>query len=117
MLGVPVAFTLMLHAVDAASQTPARTIEITASRFHYDPAAIEVEEGERVVLMLHSTDGTHGFAIKDYGVKAKIPKGGEVVRLEFVASKAGRYEFACSEYCGSGHRRMKGTLLVKARAR
>ena len=114
---MPVIVGLLLLPVDSASATPERTVEITASRFHYDPTAIEVEEGEHVVLMLHSADGTHGFAIKAYDVKAKIPKGGEVVRLAFVASKAGRFEFACSEYCGSGHRGMKGTLLVKARAK
>ena len=100
----------------AADLTPARTIEVTASRFRFDPPAIEVEEGERVLFLLRSADGTHGFAIKDYDVKTKIPKGGEIVRVELVASKAGRFEIACSEYCGSGHRRMKGTLLVKARA-
>ncbi len=100
----------------AADLPPARTIEVTASRFRFDPPAIEVEEGERVLLLLRSADGTHGFAIKGYDVKTKIPKGGDIVRVELVASRAGRFEIACSEYCGSGHRRMKGTLLVKARA-
>ena len=114
---MPLAVVLAIFAADTAPATPPRTIEITASRFRYDPAAIEVEEGEQVRLVLHSTDGTHGFAIKDYGLRTRIPKGGEVVRLEFVASMPGRFDFACSEYCGSGHRRMKGTLLVKARAK
>lgn len=112
MLGVSLAVPLLLLAPDVS---PARTIEVTASRFRFEPTAIEVEEGERVLFLLRSSDGTHGFAIKGYDVKTKIPKGGEIVRVELVASKAGRFEIACSEYCGSGHRRMKGTLLVKAR--
>ena len=113
MLAVSLAFAV---PVLAAADAPQRTIEVTASRFRFDPPAIELEEGERVLLLLRSADGTHGFAIKDYDLKTKIPKGGEIVRLELVASKAGRFEIACSEYCGSGHRRMKATLLVKARA-
>lgn|SRR5262245_16449990 len=113
MLGV--SLTVALQAL--AADVPARTIEVTASRFSFEPAAIEVEEGQQVRLEIHSADGTHGFAIKEYGLKTKIPKGGEVVRVEFVATKPGSFEFACSEYCGSGHRRMKGTLLVRARAK
>ena len=114
MLGVSLALAIpILAASDAA---PARTIEVTASRFRFDPPAIELQEGERVLLLLRSADGTHGFSIKDYDLKTKIPKGGEVVRVQLVASKVGSFEIACSEYCGSGHRRMKGTLLVKARA-
>ncbi|HET7291110.1 MAG TPA: cupredoxin domain-containing protein [Vicinamibacteria bacterium] len=115
MLGVclPVVATLLA----AAAPGPARAVEVTASRFRFDPPAIEVEEGERLLLLLRSADGTHGFTIKDYGVKAKIPKGGEVVRVEFVAGRPGSFEFACSEYCGSGHRRMKGTLVVRARTK
>lgn len=89
-----------------------RTIPITASRFRFDPPTIEVVRGERVALVLRSADGTHGIEIKGYGLKLKIPKGGEPVRLEFVADKAGSFDFVCSEYCGSGHRRMRGKLVV-----
>jgi cytochrome c oxidase subunit II len=112
MIGVLLGVAVPVIAVETA---PPRTIEVTASRFRFDPPAIELEEGEHVFLLLRSADGTHGFSIKDYAIKARIPKGGEVVRLELVASKVGRFEIACSEYCGSGHRGMKGTLLVKAR--
>jgi cytochrome c oxidase subunit 2 len=89
-----------------------RTIEITASRFRFDPPTIEVARGERIALVLRSNDGTHGIEIKGYGLKLKIPKGGEAVRLEFVADRAGSFDFVCSEYCGSGHRGMRGKLFV-----
>lgn len=94
----------------------ARTIEITASRFRFDPPSIQVARGERVALLLRSADGTHGFEIKGYGLKLKIPKGGEKVRLEFVADRVGRFEVVCSEYCGSGHRGMRGKLVVEEAA-
>jgi heme/copper-type cytochrome/quinol oxidase subunit 2 len=32
-----------------------------------------------------------------------------------VATRAGTYRFECSEYCGKGHSRMSGQLLVRPR--
>ena len=92
--------------------TEVRTFEITAARYHFDPPSIAVQEGDHVRLLLHSIDTTHGLAIEALGVKVVIPKGGEVVSVEFVAGPPGRYVMKCSEYCGSGHRRMRGELLV-----
>ena len=89
------------------------TFEITASRFQYEPETLEVMQAELVRLILRSTDTTHGIAIPAFDVKVVIPKGGESVTVEFVADRAGSFPFKCSEYCGSGHRRMKGRLIVR----
>lgn len=89
------------------------TVEMTASRFVFEPARIEVDQGDKVIVKLRSTDGVHGFAIKELKVKLPVPKGGALVTAEFVADKAGTFSFVCSEYCGSGHSRMKGVLVVR----
>ena len=89
-----------------------KEFEITASRFAFEPEAIEVTEGDRVRLTLRSADTTHGIAIGELQVKAKIPKGGALVTTEFVASKPGTFVIKCSEYCGPGHKKMLGTLVV-----
>lgn len=99
----------------ARSTPPARVFDVTASRYQFEPALIEVEEGDRVVLRLKSVDGPHGIAIKGVKARASIPEDGSLVTLEFVARKAGRFEFACNEYCGPGHSRMRGRLVVKPR--
>jgi len=94
----------------------ARTIEVVAGDFKFEPAVIEAVEGERIVLKARTTDGKkHGLGIKELGVKAALPKTGEVVSIEFTAGKPGTYTIACSVYCGSGHSRMKGRLVVSAR--
>jgi len=36
------------------------------------------------------------------------------VVVEFTAPRAGRYEIACSEFCGSGHGQMKAALVSVA---
>lgn len=108
------AVTGMANGQPAAAA--ARTIEVSAGEYKFQPEVIEVAEGERVVLKARVTDGKkHGLAIKEMGVKADIPKTGAPVSIEFVAGKPGTYTIACSVYCGKGHSRMKGRLVVTAR--
>ena len=106
---------LLWMALLLAAGTADRQFEITASRFKFEPDIIEVAQGDHVVLTVRSGDVEHGFAIKKLKVKANVPKGGEPVRLEFVADKPGTYEITCSEYCGKGHSRMKAKLVVVPR--
>ena len=89
-----------------------KTIDVTASKFQFEPATISVAQGDSVRLRLHSADRSHAFAIKAFRVKALIPKGGETVTVEFVADQPGTFAFTCSEYCGTGHSGMKGRLVV-----
>lgn len=110
--GKPSAFT----QGQAAIQSEARTIEVVAKRFTFEPARIEVAEGERVRLIVTSADGVHGIEIKKFKVNKKIPRGGEPVTIDFVASAAGEYPILCSEYCGNGHEDMKGMLVVAAKS-
>src|SRR5260221_12027808 len=63
------------NPLGVSAQTKA--IGVTASRWHFDPAVIEGEQGDRVTLTMHSVGGTHGFAIPELRVKTTIPKGGE----------------------------------------
>jgi len=90
----------------------ARVVEITARRFAFEPARIEVPQGTRVQLRLRSADVDHGLSLKAYKVKLLAPSGGEWVTAEFTATQAGTFPIACSEYCGNGHRRIKAELVV-----
>ena len=90
-----------------------KTIDVTASRFQFEPATISVAQGDNVRLRLHSTDRLHAFAIKAFRVKALIPNGGETVTVAFIADQAGTFAFTCSEYCGTGHSQMTGKLVVQ----
>jgi cytochrome c oxidase subunit 2 len=103
---------------DAAPATEPRTFEVIARRFAFEPATIEVTQGERVRLLVRSADGPHGVEIKAFNVKKAVPRakpGDEPVAIEFVASEAGTFPILCSEYCGSGHKDMTGTLVVVAK--
>ena len=102
---------------DPATASAPRVIEVVAKRFAFEPATIEVTEGERVRLMVRSADGVHGIEIKKFKVNKPMPRGGKPVAIDFVASAPGTYEILCSEDCGEGHEAMTGTLVVQAKAR
>jgi heme/copper-type cytochrome/quinol oxidase subunit 2 len=94
-----------------------KTIDVVASRFQFEPATISVMQGDSVRLRLRSADRSHSLALKAFRVKTLIPKGGEVVTVDFVADQVGTFEFICAEYCGTGHSGMKGRLVVLARSK
>ena len=102
-------------APSGAPQTSApRTIEVVARRFTFEPSTIEVTVGERVRLLVRSADGPHGVGIRKFKVNTLIPRGGEPVAIDFVASEAGTFPVVCSEACGDGHDDMRGSLIVAA---
>jgi cytochrome c oxidase subunit 2 len=112
ILGAIAAAATASQVNDGASAV--RTIDVVASRFKFEPSIIRVAHGERIRLRLRSADRDHHFAIKAFGVKALIPKTGEAVTVDFVADRAGTFEFTCAEYCGTGHSAMKGRVVVRA---
>jgi cytochrome c oxidase subunit 2 len=97
-----------------AVSPPVHEIEVTARKFAFEPATVEVVAGEHVHLVLRSADAVHGFAIRDLNIDVQIPKGGDAVTVDFTAPPPGRYDVACSEFCGSGHGQMKAALISVA---
>ena len=106
----------MSNQQDPAAASAPRVINVLAKRFSFEPSRIEVAEGERIKLVVSSGDGVHGVEIKKFKVTKKVPRGGDPVAIEFVASVAGEFPIMCSEYCGEGHEDMKGMLVVAAKS-
>ena len=116
------AFAAVAGAPQAPSPAPAvaepKVFEVVARRFDFEPATIEVTEGDHVRLLVRSADGPHGVEIKQFKVKKAVPRakpGDSPVVIEFVAASAGEFPILCSEYCGSGHKDMTGRLVVVAK--
>jgi cytochrome c oxidase subunit II len=96
----------------AVAHRPVHEVQIVASRFMFEPAMIEVTAGEPVRLVLRSKDTVHGFAVPTLNIDVPVAKSGaEPTIVEFVAPPPGRFEIACSEFCGSGHVHMKAALI------
>jgi cytochrome c oxidase subunit II len=108
---------LAAHSLSArqAPATAPKVIEVIARKFEFEPARIEVVEGDHVRLVVRSADGVHGIAIKRFKVSRLVPRGGDAVTINFIASAPGTFPVLCSEYCGDGHEDMTGTLVVRAK--
>lgn len=88
-----------------------RVIEVTASRYKFEPDPIVVKLGERVRIVAKTTDISHGLAIPEFKVNLTIDPG-KTATVAFVADKAGDFSAYCSIYCGPGHAEMRGKFIV-----
>lgn len=89
-----------------------RVIKLEAFRYAFKPGVIVVKKGEKVRIIAKSKDVTHGIKIKEYKIDQQLPPNQEKI-IEFVADRAGKFNFACSVFCGFGHMKMHGKLIVK----
>jgi nitrous-oxide reductase len=91
-------------------------IWMTATRSHFTPDVLRLRQGDNVTLHItnieQTKDATHGFAIADYNIQASLDAG-EVANFNFVADKAGAYNFYCTEFCSALHLEMAGWVLVE----
>ncbi len=91
---------------------PLVEIKLTAKDFSFEPTEIHVHKGDHVLIHAKSIEGHHGLSIKGYDLNVDLPEGEEQT-VEFNADKTGAFTFFCSVPCGSGHRAMKGQLIVE----
>jgi cytochrome c oxidase subunit 2 len=95
---------LVLGIPAGRAQSP-RRIEITAERFAYTPNAITLKKGEPVVLVLRSTDVTHGLKVAEWNIKSEIKKGKDT-EIQFTPEETGHFVGKCAHFCGKGHGKM-----------
>ncbi len=132
MLPAALSATLLARSQSSGALDSAHVIEVTAKTFEFIPNEIHVKAGERVQIKLRSADRAHGLKLNIYpeGASedgnpglvfdhpqddAKVEKKKDRV-IEFVAVRAGTYDFKCSVQCsmfGHGHDKMTGKLIVE----
>jgi cytochrome c oxidase subunit II len=101
---LPLLFVALLFsskALMALPQAP-RRIEIVASRFSYEPKEVTLKKGQPVVLVLRSTDVTHGLKIEEMNVKSEIKKGHDT-EIAITPTEVGHFVGKCAHFCGKGH--------------
>ena len=99
-----------------SSEDSVRSFDVEARRYEFTPSRLEVTHGDSVRITIRSADRKHGFGIDRLGIEEEVARRGRPVTIEFVADTVGEFEIECTEYCGRGHKRMKGVLVVKPRA-
>ena len=72
---------------------------------------LHVPIGRPVKLIMGSEDVIHSFFIPDFRVKADVIPG-RYNTMWFTATKPGKYHIFCTQYCGTKHSAMIGTVTA-----
>ena len=97
--------------VAAADDPPEQVIKITAKKFEYAPSEIRLKKGVPVTLEFISLDRHHGFKCDALNVRADIYPD-KPTQLHLTPEQVGEFDFHCDAFCGGGHDRMRGKLIV-----
>lgn len=112
---------LLIFAAAAAAQDAAPAaggagqsveMKVTAKKYEFEPNVITVKKGQPVKLVITAIDHDHGFKLEAFNIDQKLKKG-DPTTIEFTPDKAGTFPFECSVFCGFGHKKMKGKLVVE----
>jgi cytochrome c oxidase subunit II len=112
VLGLAAVLTLPATGACAQSTAAGQEIQMTAQKYDFNPDTVTVKKGDRVRLVITAVDRDHGIKIDAFHINQKLPKG-QPVTVEFTADQAGTFPFECSRFCGLGHKKMKGKLVVE----
>ena len=96
----------------AASGAEPRKITVVAKKYEFTPSRIEVKAGEPVEITFTSEDTKHGFVSKDLKIEKIVFTRESPGKVTFTAEKPGTYAFKCARFCGMGHGKMKGEIVV-----
>lgn len=76
---------------------------------------LHIPVGERVHLVINSTDVIHSFWVPAFGIKQDAVPG-RMTQVYLTATVAGTYPGLCAELCGFGHTDMRLSAVVSSRA-
>ena len=88
-----------------------KVFNVSGANFRFDPATINVNQGEKVKVVLTAVDMPHDFDLDELEVNGAVAQPGESVEVEFIADQVGTFEY----YCSVGSHRangMVGKLIV-----
>jgi cytochrome c oxidase subunit 2 len=74
---------------------------------------LTVPDDRPTIVHLSSRDVVHSFTLNEMRVRQDATPG-VLVRTWFTPTRTGTWEIACSQLCGLGHYRMRGTFSVVA---
>ena len=92
-------------------QTPHHTFTVAARRYAFEPATLEVHQGDLVQITLRTQDIAHSFVIDALRV-ARRATGDRAVTFEMFVEQAGVFPFYCNLTLEDGCREMRGRLVV-----
>jgi cytochrome c oxidase subunit 2 len=128
-IGVPLSFFLLWFAIGfrdfvKVSSPPPDAMDVYVQgkqwmwKFAYPDgpnsvSVLHVPANRPVRLLITSRDVIHSFFVPAFRIKMDALPG-RYTEIWFTATKTGRYQILCSEYCGAQHSKMWGEVVVMA---
>lgn len=98
---------------DVDGDVEAKEFTVEGSNFKFSPAEIRVKKGDTVRILFKNVGGMmHDWVVDEFDARTNQIDVGEEEEIEFVADKAGTFEY----YCSVGSHRangMVGKLIVE----
>lgn len=101
-----------LKAGEADHKPATLTFTVDGGNFYFTPGTIKVKKGDTVIINFKNDGGMHNWVLDEFQVTMAPIKTGQTAAVQFVADKAGTFEY----YCSVGSHRamgMKGQLIVE----
>jgi heme/copper-type cytochrome/quinol oxidase subunit 2 len=112
-VAVPVlAGSILIPLLLLALPPEPRKITVTAKKYEFEPKRIELKAGEPVEITFESLDTKHGFSCKDLKLEPVVFTKDNPGKVTFTPETPGTYRFKCAHFCGLGHPKMKGEIVV-----
>jgi cytochrome c oxidase subunit 2 len=112
-LGLGVGLVLGI-AVPQAQEPSERNVTVSAHKYAFSPAVIEVSQDDLVRITLTTADIPHSFTVDKYRIAKRVEPGRTVV-FEFRADQPGRFPIYCNLAIDEKCKDMRGELVVDGR--
>lgn len=113
LIGLPL--LMLVFGFSKLSAPRVRHVDIhgvVAEAGGWSPANFTAGVGDQVNLHLTSGDVLHGFAIGQMDIPAVDVRPSRRTEISVTFDRPGKYVFYCTQWCGLGHWRMRGTIEV-----
>jgi heme/copper-type cytochrome/quinol oxidase subunit 2 len=109
VLGVALGVTAAL-----AQEGREARFSVSAHKYAFSPALLEVQQDDLVRVTLTSSDIPHSFTVDKYRIAKRVEPGKTVV-FEFRADQPGRFPIYCNLTLDEKCKEMHGELVVNPR--
>ena len=106
--------SFLLRAQEPVPPPEPRKITVVAKKYEFNPSQVELKAGEPVEITFTSEDTKHGFACTQLNLDEVVFDKDTPATVKFTPEKPGTYAFRCTHFCGFGHGKMKGEIVVVA---
>ena len=96
----------------SAPASSVKSFTIVGTNFKFSTAEIRAKRGDTVRIIFQNGGGQHNWVLDEFNAQTNILQAGEEQTIQFVADKAGQFEY----YCSVGQHRqmgMRGLLIVE----